>query len=321
MEFKQSDDEDRVMSRQLYRAGQAKPDSKETAQAPASKSSPAAKKSAGPASRPSSKSSNDKQSKGPNILLMLLLLVVGYYLLFGTPPQRKKAFKSLGVMAWLLFVGTLSYFFFLPDLAAMNQERRAIFRDPNLTFEQKFEKMREMDAKLTPAQRKQMGELMRKEFEHKRNADMVHFLKMTPEERVAYLKKRDEEWQQRRKEWEQRRQQFAKAGGNKQGNGGPGGNRGNGGPGGNRGNGGPGGGGPPGGGGGGQAGGAAREMSRLDSSSPESRAGSMYQRALMAQMGLGGGGRGFGGGPGGGGGGGRGGPGGGGGGGGGGGKR
>jgi hypothetical protein len=283
-----SQDEERVMSRQLYRAGQTQPASKTAAQTPASTPWKAASPSA---AKPKSTSgpSKDKPSKGQRILLMIVLLGVGYYLLYGDPNQRKKAYISLGVMVWLLALGSFSYWLNLPDLEALNRERMALFQDRSLTPEQrreKFEQLREKEKNLTPSQRRQMGELMRKEFDRKRNADMVDFLKMTPEQQVAFLKKRAEEWEKRRKEWEQRRQQFAKAGGN-QGNGGGnrgngGGNRGNGG--GNRGNGGGPGGGPPGGFGGG--GGANGFANMLDRSSPEARAGSVYQRALMAQMGI-----------------------------------
>jgi uncharacterized membrane protein YgcG len=289
MEFKQSDDQDRIMSRQLYRAGQNQPASKTAVQASLSPSSkaPAAGVPTRSVGTKKEAASKDKQSNGQRLLLMILLLGFGYYLLYGTPPQRKRTFISLGVIVWLLALGSFSYCLNLPDLAALNKERMAIFQDRSLTPEQrreKFEQLREKEKNLTPTQRRQMGELMRKEFDRKRNADMVDFLKMSPEQQVAFLKKRAEEWEKRRKEWEQRRQQFAKAGGNR--NGGPGGNRG--GPGGRGGGtGGPGGGGPPPGFGGG-GGSNAADAARLDRASPESRAGSVYQRALMAQMGLGG---------------------------------
>jgi len=294
LSFQRTPDEERILSRQLYRPGQAQTGpSASTPTAASSFSSPAAKTSTGTTTRRSSGSNSDKQSKGQRILLMILLLGVGYYLLYGNPTQRKKAFISLGVAAWLLLLGSISYCLNLPDLEALNRERMALFTDRSLTPEQrreKFEQLREKERNLTPAQRRQMGELFRKEMERKGNADMVNFLKMTPQEQVAFLKKRAEEWEQRRKEWEQRRQQFRNNAGGNRGNGGGSGNAGGGrggGPGGGRGGGGPGGGGPPGGFGGG--GGSSGFANYLDRSSPESRAGRIYQRALMAQLGLGGG--------------------------------
>lgn len=275
-----SQDEDRIMQRQLYRPGQSQP-------APAS----------APARSVAKKSSaaSGQSSKGQRILLMILLLGVGYYLLYGTPSQRKKVYIGLGVAGWLLLLGTVSYCLSLPNLEALNRERAAIWQDKNLTPEEKMEKMeqlREKEKNLTPAQRKQMREMGFKEMTRKRNKDTFDFLKLSPEEQVAQLKKEAEEWAKRREEM---RKFWANKGGQK-------GNRGNG----QNGNkGGQGGGGPPGGWGGGGNANADRPEGlgqRLDTRSPESRAGGLHKAAMMQQLGLFPGGRGGpgGGGPGGG---------------------
>ena len=292
-------DEDRIMQRQLYRAGQ-------TQSAPGGTAPQNAGTKGGFSSSPAPRrSNNDKQSNGQRILLMILMLGVGYYLLYGNPGQRRKAYISLGVAAWLLFLGTMSYCLCLPNIEEIRQERRAIFMDPNLSFEQKREKIRELDSKLTQAERRQMVEMDRKEWTRKGNARMNDFLKLTPEQRAAQLIKEAEE---RRQFFEKMRQAWGNRG--NRGNGGAGGGNRNGGPGGGNRNGAPGGGnrGGPGGGGnwggGGGGGGANAAISRIENGqSPESRAGRVYQRALMAQLGIGFG-RGGPGGPGGGGGGG-----------------
>ena len=287
-----SQDEDRVMQRQLYRAGQTTP----AAKTPASTQFKSAPGSTGAPARsmPAKKNtaSNSNLTPENRILLMFLLLGVGYFLLCGTPSQRRKTLIGLGVAGWLLMLGGISYCLFLPDFQEINRQRRAIFEDPNLTMEEKFQKSRELDAKLTPGQRRQLAKMNNKERIAKNNSDIASFLKMTPEERVAQLKKEAEEWAKRREEM---RKMFA----NRNKGGGPGGK--GGGPGG-RGGGPGGGGGPPGGFGGGGGGGPEADISRLDNgSSPEARSGNLYKGALRSQMGIGGGGRGGGGGGGGGG--------------------
>jgi len=252
-----------------------------------------------------SQAASDKLSRGKRLLLMLLLLGVGYYVLYGSSTQRKRVLLGLGGAAWLLMLGGISYCLFLPDLREIAGERRAILDDPNLTWEQKREKVREIDAKLTPDQGRKVVQIDKRSFDHERNAEMHKFLKMSPEEQVAYLKKRNEE----RKQLQQR--------------GGFGGGPGSGGPvtfrpgssGAGRGSGGGAGGGGPvmfrGGGtvksgssgpggkafvffgpGGGPAGDGSvdpRQIQKtmLDSSSPETRAGMSYQRGLSQSLGLG----------------------------------
>ncbi len=248
-----SQDEDRIMQRQLYRPGQNQP-------------APAASKPSSPAAaKPKSRSS----SRQPLL----------------TPERRRKALIGLGVVGWLLLLGTVSYCLSLPNLEALNRERAAIWQDKNLTPEEKMEKMeqlREKEKNLTPAQRKQMREMGFKEMTRKRNKDTFDFLKMSPEEQVAQLKREAEEWAKRREEM---RKFWANKGGQK-------GNRGNG----QNGNkGGPGGGGPPGGWGGGGNANADRPEGlgqRLDSRSPEARAGGLHKAAMMQQLGLFPGGRG-----------------------------
>jgi hypothetical protein len=216
---------------------------------------------------------------------MLLLLGVGYYLLYGSSSLRKRVLIGLGGAAWLLMLGGISYCLFLPDLREIARERRAILEDPNLTWEQKREKIREIDAKLTPDQGRQVVQIDKKPFDHKRNAEMHKFLKMSPEEQLAYLKQRNEE----RKQLPQR--------------GGFGGGPGSGGPvtfgpgggvrmarGGSSGPGGKGffffgpGGGPA---GGGPVNPNQIQKTMLDNSSPETRAGMSYQRGLSQSLGLG----------------------------------
>lgn len=281
-----SQDEDRVMQRQLYRAGQPQPAPKTLAAAPSPfrpSSPPAAKSKYSPGS------GNGKPSAGQSLLPKILLLGFGYYLLYGTPSQRKKVYIGLGVAVWLLFLGSMSYCLCSPDLEEisreMNQARRAVFEDPNLTPEQRREKFRELDSKmskLTPSQRRQVFQISRKEMIRKGNASMHDFLSMSPAEQVAQLKKEAAEWEKRRQQWAKMRA-----------NGGPRGNRGGNGKGNGKSNGkgggnGSGGGGRPGGfGGGGGGGGASRDISRLDSGqSPESRAGGAYKWALRGQAGL-----------------------------------
>lgn len=273
----QTPEEDRIMSRQLYRAGQAKPASKTPAPTPSRSFTPPKS-----ATKKGSATSGDQSSSGQRILMMILLLGVGYFLLYGTPSQKRKTLIGLAVAGWLLMLGGISYCLCLPDLAEMNRERRAIFEDPSLTMDQKFDKIRDMDKNLTPSQRRQMREMGRKEMERKRNSDMYKFLTLTPEEQVAQLKKEAEEWARRR---EQFRKAFANRpkGGNNNKDANKNGNKGGGN--GQRG----GGGGPPGGWGGGGGGGgsaAASFGSRNDSVSPESRAGGAYKMGLSQQLGL-----------------------------------
>lgn len=314
-----SPDEAKFSERKLYRAGQ-------TQLAPKSPGAPLKSvKSTSPAA-------NSKSPPKNRILLMILLLGFGYYLLYGTPVQRKRTLIGLGAAAWLLLLGGISYSLCLPDLKSIDQQQRAIWQDPNLSPQEKFEKTREIQSNLTREERQKLGEMRMKEFSRKGNADMAKFLKMSPADQVAELKRQDEEWKQRRQQW------AANRGGGGGGGGGAGG-RGNGVAGGGGGgagagaNGGAGGGG--GGGGGRGAGGAAmaggqgggrggfggggfggggfggggpgggrndpvNQRKFMDFSSPESRAGRAYQFGMRQSLGLTGGRGGFGGGGGGG---------------------
>lgn len=273
-----SQDEDRIMQRQLYRAGQSQPAAKAPASAPVR--SVAAKGPSAPAAggaKPKAKAGGG----GERVLLMILLLGFGYYLLYGTPSQRKKTFIGLGVGGWLLLLGGISYCLCLPDLAAMSRERRAIFADDSLTMEQKFEKVRAIESKLTSPQRRELRKLDMKERIRKNNSDIYSFLQMTPEQQMAQLKKeaveREQRFQKMKQMWGNRspRNRNNDKGNNKGNNGNKGNGNGN-----NRGGGGPGGG--FGGGGGGN-----RDVSMLEGgSSPEARAGNLYKRGLSQQMGL-----------------------------------
>jgi hypothetical protein len=192
--------------------------------------------------------------------------------------RRKKLRRALAVIAWLLLLGFISYCLFLPDLDAVSQKLKAIREDPNLTMEEKFEKSREVYSSLTPGQGRQVFQNDIKKMRYERNAEMQKFLKMSPEEQVAYMKKQAEE-----------RNQFGKKdgfafkpppGGGKggvfmmAGKGGPGGGKSVyfGPPDGNVHKGPPGGGGPP--------NPSQMQKNMLDNFSPETRAGQSYQKGL-----------------------------------------
>jgi hypothetical protein len=296
----QSADEARIMERQLYRPGQTPATPKTPA--PTSTRSPVKKPSLSGTKSSSGATDPAKAAARKRLLLILVMGGFGYYLFFGTPPQRKRVLVGLGVAAWLLLLGGISYSLFLPDIKETAKNLAAIREDPNLTPEQKREKSREVFSNLTEGQRQQLFENFRKERDRKGNADIRKFLKMSPQEQVAYVKKQDEERRQRWAQWRGTRgggQRGGGAGGPGGGGaGGPGGagaggtngggrgtaaggaggaSRGQGGPGGTPG-GGPGGGGPGGFGGGGPGGVGGR--GRMDFVSPEARAGFQYMRSL-----------------------------------------
>lgn len=267
-----SSDEDRVMQRQLYRPGQ-------TPAAPPKGATPARSTATKATSTGAPGRGAAKTGGGKNILPMILLFGVGYYVLYGNPNQRKKALIGLAVAGWLLLLGGISYCICLPNLEDMRTQRRAIFEDDKLSFEEKRDKIREMESKLTPSQRRKMRDLDRREWTRKGNVRTVDFLKLSQAEQDAQLTKEAEE---RAKRWEKMR----KAWGNKGPRGNRGGNNGNKG---TASNGNKGGGGRQGGGGwgGGGGGGAERDISMLNSgSSPESRAGGEYKRGRAQQLGL-----------------------------------
>lgn len=107
--------------------------------------------------------------------------------------KRKKILIALAVMAWLLLLGFISYCVCLPNLEEVSASLKAIREDPNLTPEQKIEKMQEVYAKLTPSQGRRVFQNDKKKWHHERNKEMQAFLKMSPEEQVAYMKKMEEE--------------------------------------------------------------------------------------------------------------------------------
>lgn len=282
-----SPDEARFSERRLYRPGQTQTTPKSPAAPPIG-----VKKTA--------TATDGKSPPSNRLLLMILLLGFGYYLLYGTPTQRKRTLSGLGAAAWLLLLGGISYSLCLPDLKSIDQEQRAIWQDPNLSFQEKREKTREIESKLTREDRQQLREMRMKEFSRKGNADMHKFLQMSPAEQVASLRKQAEEWEKRRQQWAANRGGGGGGGGGANGRS-NGGGRGGAGRQGAASNGaggqaaaGAGQGGGRGGFGGGGGGGFsnAQMRSRMDFSSPESRAGRFYQRGMMSQMGLGGGGRG-----------------------------
>jgi hypothetical protein len=111
--------------------------------------------------------------------------------------RRKKALIALGAAAWLLMLGGISYYLCLPDLDEMSRGLRAIREDPNLTPEEKIAKSREIYAKLTRAEGRQVFQDDFKKWHHERNAEMQKFLKMSAEEQAAHVKKQDEERKRR----------------------------------------------------------------------------------------------------------------------------
>jgi hypothetical protein len=107
--------------------------------------------------------------------------------------KRKRILVALIVAAWLFLLGFISYCVCLPNLKEASASLKAIREDPNLTPEQKVEKMREIYAKLTPSQGRQVFQNDKKKWHHEQNREMQAFLKMSPEEQVAYVKKMEEE--------------------------------------------------------------------------------------------------------------------------------
>jgi hypothetical protein len=105
--------------------------------------------------------------------------------------RRKQILMALAVAAWLLLLGGISYYLCLPDLRELARNRQAVLDDPNLTWEQKMDKLQEMDANLTPEQGHQLMQIDFKQQAYKRNAEMREFLKMSHEEQAAYLKSRN----------------------------------------------------------------------------------------------------------------------------------
>jgi hypothetical protein len=169
-------------------------------------------------------------------------------------------------------LGGISYWLCLPDLDEMSRNLRAIREDPNLTPEQKIEKSREVFSKLTRSQGRQVFQNDFKKWHYEQNAEMQKFLKLSPEEQRAYVKKQDEERKHHRPQGG-----FAIGGGPRGDRGGGavvkgGGARGGGfifyGPG-------------PGGPGGGPPNPGQFEKDMLDHHSPETRAAMAYQRGLL----------------------------------------
>lgn len=110
------------------------------------------------------------------------------------PPRRgrtwkKRILRALCAILFLLLLGGVSYWLFLPNLEDLARQRRAILDDANLTWDQKIEKIRDMDSKLTPEQSKQLSQIDFRRATHARNAEMHRFLQMSPEEQAAYIKR------------------------------------------------------------------------------------------------------------------------------------
>ena len=97
-------------------------------------------------------------------------------------------------------MGGISYCVFLPDFEGTGRNLVAMRDDPNLTPEQRRDKFRETFSNLSESERRQVFEGMMKEGSRKGNLEMSKFLKMSPAEQVATLKKQDEERKQRRQQ-------------------------------------------------------------------------------------------------------------------------
>lgn len=201
-----SPDEARFMQRQLYRPGQTPP----TAKTPASTRTPAMP-SLSTAKAPSG-AANAKTSRTKHLLAILLLGVIGHYLLYGSPSQRKKILVGLGA-AWLFLLGGISYCIFLPDPVAQIKAGFAEMR--NLPPEQRREKFREIRGlmrDLTPRQQIELG----MERQVRERQKLAEFIKLSPAEQVAKLKKEILDDKARR---DQRAARRAANGGNRRGGG------------------------------------------------------------------------------------------------------
>jgi hypothetical protein len=192
--------------------------------------------------------------------------------------RRKRVLTALAVAAGMLMLGGISYWICLPDLDEVSRKLRAIREDPNLTPEQRLEKSREIYSKLTPSEGRQVFQNDFKKWHYEKNAEMQKFLKMSPGEQRAYVKKQDEERKQHRPQGG-----FVIGGGPRNGavavkSGGSGGAV-------VKGGGKPGGfifyGPGPGGPGGGPPNPSQIQKNMLDNDSPETRAGMAYQRGLL----------------------------------------
>ncbi len=156
-----SKDESRIMDRQLYRAGQTKT---------AAKSSPAtpARSIAKPSMPPPKRSSLAKGDQ--------------------TPLLQRRLVRAVLAALWLLLLGGASYCVFLPDpIDEARREMRTVFRDKNLTREERREKMGQIMSGLSDRQR--MNVFMSPERRVKIHDDMDAFFKLSPQQQAEQLKK------------------------------------------------------------------------------------------------------------------------------------
>lgn len=288
-----SRDEERVLERKLYRAGQT----------PAVEKTSTATAPARTLPKPTLSKPKSASVAKPRM----------------SPETRKRLLRGTLSAIWLLGLGGISYCVFLPDaVEEVKEQRKAIFENPNLTREEKRDQVRALEANLTDKQRFELRKPP-KEVAEKMREQRDAFMALSQEQRIEQIKKQILEGRGGRRGG-------GGLGGGPGGSGGSGGtsggaggaaaaggNRGGAAAGGNRGGGsggaggggrgGPGGGGPggggPGGGGPGGWGGGNWGKNRLDMMDPESRATMGYMRGLNGQvrqsMGLSSG-RGFGGG-------------------------
>ncbi|HWG42623.1 MAG TPA: hypothetical protein VN688_07540 [Gemmataceae bacterium] len=301
-------DETRIAERQLYRAGQTKPDAK-------------------PALKPVSKAGTKPALPVPPPKIAKSSLAKSKSSLPGKDGKNARWKRiGLGLLILLGFValGGVAYCIFRPDpVEEAKHDLAAIRNDPNMDGKAKWEKTREIFSNLTERQKMDMFKEGREKDRERTSA----FFKLSKEEQIAKIKNDILEGEKRRAKRDAER--AARGGGSRQGSGGPGGGRaggaggaggagaggrggadgaagggagGRGGPGGQAVAGQPGGGGP-GGPGGSRGDSHQRQKNRLDFSDPEYRAQKSQMRAMQSQvrqqMGLppGGGRGGFGGGP------------------------
>lgn len=163
-----SREESRIIDRPLYRAGQAQSLPKPPGGRPPAVTSPSAK-------RPSSGKSNP------------------------LPLLQRRFVRAILISLWLLFLATGSYCVFLPDpIKQAEQAMRAVWEDPNLTRQEKWERSKQISSTLTDKQRMDMS--MPPERRVKFHDDHEAFFKLSPEQQQAQLKQELLDFQKRMEE-------------------------------------------------------------------------------------------------------------------------
>lgn len=201
-----SKDEARTMDRQLYRAGQTPKTPKPSPAAPARS-----------IAKPSAPQSKRSLAKGDS-----------------TPFLQRRLVRGILALLWLLLLGGASYCVFLPDpIEEARRDMRDLWRNKDLTREERREKMGQIVSGLSDRQRRDF--FISPERRVKIHDDMDTFFKLSPAEQAAQLKKEileREKWraefEKKRKEWDAQRKangganRGAQAKGGGSGRGGPG---------------------------------------------------------------------------------------------------